>query len=544
MTVTSLFDQLIDQYKLEKHIGQHPFTDVYLAYDVDQKHSAHVEILQPEYADDSAFSQAFLTRATALSRVTHPNLVRIYQAGMAPSNRPYMATESLEGYPLSERLAQLARQKAPVHSVYALKLIRQIAEAVQFAERLDIRHEALTPENVLLKSVTLRTSDSVVLTGLTYPPLPGTFNNAEARPYLSPEQLAGKEISERSSVYSLGAILYHLLAGAPPAKPIGFWESTVLAPIRARTRLQDVREDLSAELYTLVARALRSTPSARYRSVPDFISAVDAAIEAEELRIRSEDTTTERRRPLPVFLLPLLLLLACSAILFLAWQGLLAPSGGGDLTSSVAMTAQQETAIAAMVGDLTPTPTNAAATATPAAPTSAPNAEEGDDGFAVVPTAIENENPTATPTLTVVPSETPTVTPTAVPLFQISVPSASLRVGPGTIYPAQSYVYDGDIVEIVARNEGDSVWYNVRTAEGLLGWVSATVGNRLNELDNGIDVAATIPVPPTRTPTPTPLPTPTFTPTPSSGSGGGNGGSGGDGGQNPPPVRPTPTPNF
>lgn len=541
MTVTSLFDQLIDQYRLEKHIAQKAYTDVYLAYDVDEKHGVHVEILQPRSVENVQFARKFSERATALSRVRHPNLVRVFQSGTAVDNRPYAATEVVKGNPLSDRLSQLARQKSPVHSVYALKLVRQIAEAVQFGERLDLYHYALTPDNVMLKSVTLRSDDAVVVDNLFIPPQNG-YVDADSRPYLSPEQLDGKDLTGRSMVYSLGAMLHHLLSGAPPAGPVG-WLEQASSSISGRSRLQSIRDDLSPELYALVDRSLRTNPAARYRGVSEFITAVDEAITAEELRIHTDEIVAAPRRVWPLLLAALAVILLCMLGIWGAWRIL--PGGNGTAAAAAGgMLAATETA--AMLE------TEPTATQTPD-PTStpAPTSDAAAGGGNV--TAQVTEPPTATPTLTPTPTETPSptatitvepsATPTAVPQFRITVASAALREGPSTLFPSTSFLYEGDVVTIIGRNDGETLWYNVVTQNNELGWVSDTVGERLNTTGE-ISVAATVPVPPTRTPTPTPTktPLPTETPLPAPG-GGGDGGGGNDGGGNKPtPARPTPTP--
>lgn len=544
MTVTSLFDQLIDQFKLEKHIGQKTYTDIYLAYDVDEKRSAHVEILQPRYVEDTRFADAFAKRATALSRVRHPNLVRVFQSGTAVTNRPYVATEAIEGYPLSDRLAQLARQKSPVHSIYALKLVRQIAEAVQFAERLDLYHYALTPDNVLLKSMTLRSDDTVLLDNLSIPPQDG-YVDADSRPYLSPEQLDGKTITGRSAIYSLGAMLHHLLSGAPPSGPVGFMEQTS-STLTGKSRLQSIRDDLTPELYQLVDRSLRSNPATRHRTVAEFITAVDEAIDAEELRIHSDEIAAPARRPWLLFGV-LLALLLCLGMLWAGFQFL--PGSGGDTP----VAAGGSTAAAGMITDSTPTPspqptavnTNTAPPSTPTSDTAAGVASETDPSPSATATHTAEPTSTPTPSPTVEPSAEPSATPsaepsaTAVPEFRISVSSAALRAGPGTIYQTLGYLLEGDTVTIIGRSDGNALWYNVVTNNNLAGWVSETVGER-SDTAVDIPIAATIPVPPTLTPTATPtaIPSPTLPPPPS-GGGGDNGGSDG-GGQ--PPSRPTPTP--
>jgi hypothetical protein len=110
------------------------------------------------------------------------------------------------------------------------------------------------------------------------------------------------------------------------------------------------------------------------------------------------------------------------------------------------------------------------------------------------------------------------------------------------VFAVAAYVYTGDLMQIIARTDGDDVWYNVRLPNGALGWISAAVGELSNPaMAAGIPTAAA--VPPVPTATSTPIPTSTLSPTPSpTPGGGGGGGGGGDNEPTPEPPRPTPTP--
>ena len=260
------------------------------------------------------------------------------------------------------------------------------------------------------------------------------------------------------------------------------------------------------------------------------------ALEAEELRIHT-GTYTAPRTGRPYFLLPLLLLLLCLGTA-LAAQWLLPAFSLTDVTATPPLRA-----VAAVES---PTATLAPPTATAVPPTPLP---------AVVPAnmAVPSRTPTATsqPTATASPSPVPpTTTPeapsaTPPPTFRVDVSSANLRLGPGTNYEVSGYVLRGQEVIVLARNDGDFVWYNVLTNDGRLGWLAADIGAPTGP-DGlaGVELAATIPVPPTSTPTPTPTSTPTSTPTATpgsaAGSSGGAGSASGNGGGSPPPATPTP----
>jgi hypothetical protein len=145
----------------------------------------------------------------------------------------------------------------------------------------------------------------------------------------------------------------------------------------------------------------------------------------------------------------------------------------------------------------------------------------------------------ATPTFTATPTNTATptftVSPTPIPQVEVSVSSASLRQGPGTIYPILRYLYQGDVVAVLAKDSSEGDWYNVILDDGTRGWLAASASRLFDENSiNIIPIAATIPPRPTNTPTPTPTNTPTATATATPVPGGGGG--------NPQPTSPPPSP--
>ncbi len=343
MPMPNLFDELVDQYKLEKHLTPTGVTDLYLAYDVDENRSAAVEILLPYLAQNKTYSQRFIEKQRKVAQIKHRNLAQVLQVGITPfNNRPYFAREYVESYPLKERLSQLAQQDDPVHTVYALKLVRQIAEALALAERLDIFHYDLQPKKVQLKM-----DGTVIITDLGIPRLKNITSNGHELDqdvnYWSPEQIQGKAIDARSHVYSLGAILYELLTAIQSELPNSATQSKKRSS--SRTSLEKVRPDLSSETYRLINRAMRGTVWSRFQNSGELIVAIDEAIKAEEFLLGTGEK--ERRRSMRgmglKIAIPLLLLMVAVTIgLFL-----LRDSGNDDATT-VAVVPLSATPIAAI----------------------------------------------------------------------------------------------------------------------------------------------------------------------------------------------------
>jgi serine/threonine-protein kinase len=540
MAIGSKTEPFIDQFKIGQQVSQDRYKSYALAEDTDSDRFVLVASLREPYTDDPDFSHSFLERASTLSQISHPNLTRVLGSGKGPNGRAYIATEPVEGYPLSERLARLKQQQATAHILYALTLLRQIASGLALAEKLGLYHFELTPAHITLKNITLKTDDSVIVTDLDIPasaenPTP----DAALLPYLAPEQKAGRQPDGASEVYSLGAMLFELLSGEPPQSSQGLTKR-VTGWIRGTSMLAQQRPDLASETYALVERALQHNPRRRYQTVTDFLTALDEAVEAEELRIHTGQYIPLRQGH-PVFLIPFLALFLCIA-LALATQQLLpiVPTSVPDSTNSALARellagAPAEPTKTEQPTPESPTPVHTLAAAVPTS-TAVPTTASTRTPFPS-PTNSPTHTPTAPPTAVTDPSATPPAT------FRVDVSSANLRRGPGTNYEVDGYVLRGQSVVVLARNDGAFIWYNVETEDGRSGWVAADIGSPTGPDGLAeVAVAATIPVPPTPTPTPTPTstPSPTATQPPVDAGPAGSGGAGSGGGSQ--PSRPTPTP--
>ena len=558
MVVAEEAEHFIDQYKIEGQSSTDAFKATYMAEDADSGRQVLLGILHESLAADLAFARAFSQRSESLTQVRHANLEQVLGSGHTLAGLPYVAAEPIDGYPLADRLARLRQQGATAHVVYALTLVRQIASGLALTEKLGLTHYQLTPDHILLKNITLKTDDSAVVIDLDIPPDPlaqEASGGVAENPYLSPEQRAGKEPSGASQVYSLGAILFELLSGAPPTAA-----SSQLTRLKSwlggRASLAAPGTELTSETHELVERALKKNPRRRFGSVAGFLSALDGALEAEELRIR----TGQYQPPAasrPLFLAPLLLLLLCLVLALVAQRFLPVLPGASELTEG-------DDPPAAAVGvvtdpSLTPGPTTEPATATVEWPTATAtvaaatvtplSAIAAPLELTATPNPTSTSSPTAAPPTATPAPPTVTATPSATPLpaFEVAVSSANLRLGPGTIYEAIGFVLQGETVLVLARSAGSFIWYNVRTADGRTGWLAADVGSATGPDGLAdIEVAATIPPAPTPTATPTPTntPIPTLTPgaeeaDPGVGGGSGSGGGSSGGGSRP---RPTPTP--
>ncbi len=548
MAVASLFEDLLDQYKIEQHVARKQYTDLFQAYDVDDDRQVRIDALRPEFAGESSFAGRFVSRARALAQVRHPNIAPILHIGKASGGTPYVAQAAVDGYSLTHRLEQLDQRKTPVNPIYACKLIRQLADALILGERLELFHYDLQPDNVLLKNVTLPTDDSVVLIDLFVPAerqprANGADDHATDKEYLSPEQRAGKDVTAASQVYSLGALLYRMLAGHTPAGPVRN-QDTVLNRLFGRpTSLERERGDLTQTTYSVVERSLHKDPRARYQTIEAFAAALDGALAAEESRLgmASGRAPVVERRPM-AWLLPFLILALLLTVGGLAMRGFVnrnAALAGSTPFLANALAGETDnppmTDTPKPTDEPLPTPTFAASGGQVAGDVTAPTAEP-------TPTGTAESTPTPTTTETPKPAATEAASATtAPPRVRVMHNLVNLRRGPGVAYALSGTVLGGDLLEVLAwNNDKANPWYLILTGDQRLAWIAATVvqPESAGTLDN-VPVAATIPPTPIRVPTSTPTRSVTViitaSPTLDPGFPGG-------GGETRPPDTPEPSP--
>ena len=565
-------DQIIDQYKIKNLTGQDQFKDYYSAYEIDTGKHVTLTVLRPEYVQFDLFKQDYLNRTQSLTQIRHPNLITCLQTGFINDSQPYLAVEPFSGFSLSERLDHLAREEEFAHATYALTIIKQIASGLALLERLNLYHYQLTPDFVLLKSVTLKNEECIVVTSLDIPSQYASEfrgNSDFSGPYLSPEQLSRNQIDGRSHVYSLGVILHELLCGQVPDRPLTPWRK-MWSTLSGGSTLAQARPNLAAATNTLVEQSLYKSRRRRIPSLEVFLREVEKALAVEEApathAVAAEPVPQQRRTfMIPIFLLILCILLGLFAVRYV-------PGLRAIPTPTVAVaSAELTTAIAG--GESAPAlPSRTPGSTTTPVPSRTPTeqflrrtntADEKPSIEAPLvtelyetplseeilqPESTATATATATATEIATATDTPIPTETPRPTFRIVPNSANVRVGPGTVYDVSGYVYQGEGLEILGRNSGEFIWLNIRTDSGEEGWVAADVGQLEGTQDlSQIAIAATIPPLPTPTMTPTPTNTPIpptpipSSPSPSDSSGGGNNGGGNNGGGGSDP-RPTPTP--
>jgi serine/threonine-protein kinase len=278
-----LAQALSSRYTLDRELGQGATAIVYLARDLKHDRPVALKMLRAEVAAELGV-QRFLQEIRLAAQLHHPHILPLYDSGSVtlPEGaregppRPYYVMPYIEGESLRERLGR--EGKLPIPD--ALRLAREIADALQSAHRHNIVHRDIKPENVLLDEGHAVVADFGIARALTAAGdarTTGTGVVVGTPAYMSPEQVSGEQLDGRSDIYSLGCVLFELLTGDPP-----YPGRSSLAIIARRLsepvpRVRSLRPEVPEAVDDAVRRALAEAREDRFASAAAFSQALAAA---------------------------------------------------------------------------------------------------------------------------------------------------------------------------------------------------------------------------------------------------------------------------
>lgn len=259
---------LDNRYKVIEKIGVGGMADVYRGYDELLGRTVAIKILHANFASDEGFVGRFKREAQNAGRLSHPNIVNMYDVGYDQGYH-YIVMEYVEGQTLKEYIQE--RGKLSVDE--AVKFAVAIAEGLEHAHAMGIVHCDIKPHNMLItKSGRLKVTDFGIARAMnSQNTMMYTNSVMGSAHYLSPEQASGKAIDGSTDIYSLGVVLYEMLTGRVPYEadtPIAVALKHVKDKLIPPTRYNPSIPPL---LESVVMKALQKKPADRYRSVSEMI---------------------------------------------------------------------------------------------------------------------------------------------------------------------------------------------------------------------------------------------------------------------------------
>ena len=280
-----LRDALAGRYRLERVIGRGGSATVYQALDLKHQRTVALKVLRPELAY-AVGADRFLREIEVCARLVHPHILPLHDSGDADGLlyyvMPFVSGESLR--------ARLERSR-PLPLDEALRVVRDVSEALDYAHAHGVLHRDVKPENVLLDAGHALVTDFGLAGALQAAgggPLTAGGLVAGTPEYMSPEQAAGEAaLDARSDLYALACVAYEMLAGEPPfhgAHPRAIMARHVTDPVPPLTT---VRPDLPPAVAGAVARGLAKAPADRFATAAEFLRALESGQPADATPGRS-----------------------------------------------------------------------------------------------------------------------------------------------------------------------------------------------------------------------------------------------------------------
>jgi serine/threonine protein kinase len=261
-----------DDYELLSLMGTGGFGRVYRVRDLHLEREVALKVLQPLLTRDPEVVERFRREAQLAAGLSHPNIVNIYDIG-GRSGLLWYTMKLING----PSLAQLVERQGPLPLDRVLRILREALSALAHAHGSGLVHRDIKPENMLIDETgSLQITDFGLALALR-----GKYGGATSQSgtpqFASPEQLLGERVDQRSDLYSLAAVAYYALLGAPPFPGLTVEQVLAKQTTNQFPTSRGHREDVSESLEQVLDRALSADVSRRYPSAAEFLQAVNQA---------------------------------------------------------------------------------------------------------------------------------------------------------------------------------------------------------------------------------------------------------------------------
>ncbi len=262
---------VLGNYEIDSLLGRGGMGDIYKATQKHLNRTVALKVLSPHLSRNEEFSQRFEIEAKAISLLQHQNIVSIYEYGEEKGLK-FFAMQYIEGEDLSKRIA--GKKTIPVSDIVAFS--KQICRGLRYAHSRNVIHRDIKPQNVLLDENNIcKLSDFGIAKIFEQKNITMTGMAVGTPEYMSPEQAEGSAVDIQTDIYSLGVLIYEMLAKRPP-----FTGNNPVAVAYKQVHEYPVppsahRKDIPKRLELIVLKALKKNRKERYRSIEEMLQDLD-----------------------------------------------------------------------------------------------------------------------------------------------------------------------------------------------------------------------------------------------------------------------------
>ena len=264
-----------NRYEIIEKIGNGGMATVYKATDKVLKRNVAVKILRDEFTTDEEFIKRFEVEAQSAARLTHPNIVSIYDVGVE-DNLHYIVMELIQGKTLKEIILE---ERGPLPWKWSVNVAKQIASALETAHRNNIIHRDIKPHNIIITEDGIaKVTDFGIAKAVSNSTITAFGTTIGSVHYFSPEHARGGYTDAKSDLYSLGVVLYEMVTGKLPFDadtPV----SVALKHMQEKPKEPiEVNPNVPKAVNKIIMKALQKDPNLRYQSATDMLVDLNKAL--------------------------------------------------------------------------------------------------------------------------------------------------------------------------------------------------------------------------------------------------------------------------